>query len=134
MFRRKLLSVFALTVFLSVAAVAWLVSAVTRRAFDRSENERTAALVTQFRREFNRQGETVARRVDAIAASEAANRMATALNRAPADPGPYFEFAKASAENSQLDFMEFVESNGTIVSSAQSNNQPRRQIRAHEAQ
>ena len=120
MFRRKLLSVFALTVFLSVAAVAWLVSAVTRRAFDRSENERTAALVTQFRREFNRQGETVARRVDAIAASEAANRMATALNRAPADPGPYFEFAKASAENSQLDFMEFVESNGTIVSSAQS--------------
>jgi two-component system nitrogen regulation sensor histidine kinase NtrY len=120
MFRRKLLSVFALTVFLSVAAVAWLVSAVTRRAFDRSENERTAALVTQFRREFNRQGETVARRVDAIAASEAANRMATALNRAPADPGPYFEFAKASAENSQLDFLEFAESNGTIVSSAQS--------------
>jgi two-component system, NtrC family, nitrogen regulation sensor histidine kinase NtrY len=120
MFRRKLLSVFALTVFLSVAAVAWLVSAVTRRAFDRSENERTAALVTQFRREFNRQGETVARRVEAIAASEAANRMATALNRAPADPGPYFEFAKATAENSQLDFLEFVESNGTIVSSAQS--------------
>jgi signal transduction histidine kinase len=62
----------------------------------------------------------VARRVDAIAASEAANRMATALNHAPADPGPYFEFAKASAENSQLDFLEFVESNGTIVSSAQS--------------
>ena len=120
MFRRKLLSVFALTVFLSVAAVAWLVSAVTRRAFDRSENERTAALVTQFRREFNRQGETVARRVEAIAASEAANRMATALNRAPADPGPYFEFAKATAETSQLDFLEFVESNGTIVSSAQS--------------
>ena len=120
MFRRKLLSVFALTVFLSVAAVAWLVSAVTRRAFDRSENERTAALVTQFRREFNRQGEIVARRVEAIAASEAANRMATALNRALADPGPYFEFAKATAENSQLDFLDFVESNGTIVSSAQS--------------
>src|SRR5580692_8046728 len=85
-FRRKLLGVFALTVFLSVAAVALLVSAVTRRAFDRSEDERSAALVTQFRRAFNRQGEIVARRVEAIAASEAANRMATALNRAPADP------------------------------------------------
>ena len=72
MFRRKLLAVFALTVFLSVAAVAWLVSAVTRRAFDRSEDERTAALVTQFRREFNRQGEDVARHVEAIAASEPA--------------------------------------------------------------
>jgi two-component system, NtrC family, nitrogen regulation sensor histidine kinase NtrY len=119
MFRRKLLSVFALTVFLSVAAVAWLVSAVTRRAFDRSENERTAALVTQFRREFNRQGEAVVRKVEAIAASEPANRMATALNRAQADSGPYFELAKATAENNQLDFLEFVESNGTIISSAQ---------------
>ena len=119
MFRRKLLGVFALTVFLSVAAVAWLVSAVTRRAFDRSEDERTAALVTQFRREFNRQGEDVARRVEAIAVSEAASRMAMALNKKPADPGPYFELAKTTAENSQLDFLEFVESDGTTISSAQ---------------
>src|SRR5580700_5130557 len=118
-FRGKLLAVFALTVFLSVAAVALLVSAVTRRAFDRSEDERTAALVTQFRREFNQQGEAVARRVESIAASEAATRMAIALNRAPADSGPYFELAKATAENSQLDFLEFVESGGTIISSAQ---------------
>jgi len=118
-FRRKLLAVFALTVFLSVGAVAFLVSAVTRRAFDRSENERTAALVTQFRREFARQGEAVARRVESIAASDTASRMAVALNRAPADSGPYFELAKATAENSQLDFLEFVESGGTIISSAQ---------------
>src|SRR6202050_3606996 len=95
-FRRKLLLVFALTVFLSVAAVAWLVSAVTRRAFDRSEDERTAALVTQFRREFNRQGEDVARRVGAFGVSEAASRMAMALNKKPADPGPFFELAKAT--------------------------------------
>jgi signal transduction histidine kinase len=119
MFRRKLLGVFALTVFLSVAAVAWLVREVTRRAFDRSEDERSSALVTQFHREFNRQGEDVARRIDAIAGSEAASRMAVALNRAPADSGPYFELAKAVAENRQLDFLEFVESDGTIVSSAQ---------------
>jgi two-component system nitrogen regulation sensor histidine kinase NtrY len=119
MFRRKLLVVFALTVCLSVAAVAWLVSEVTRRAFVRSDDERTAALVTQFRREFNRQGEAVARRVEAIANSEAASRMAVALNRTPADSGPYFETAKATAENSQLDFLEFVESGGTIISSAQ---------------
>ena len=118
-FRRKLLSVFALTVFLSVAAVTLLVSAVTRRAFDRSEDERTAALVTQFRREFNRQGEDVARRVQAIAVSEAASRMATALNRAQADSGPYFESAKTTADNNRLDFLEFVQNDGTIVSSAQ---------------
>jgi len=119
MFRRKLLAVFALTVCLSVAAVAWLVSEVTRRAFVGNDDERTMALVAQFQREFTRQGEEVARRVEAISKSEAANRMAVALNRAPADSGPYFEVAKATAENSQLDFMEFVESDGTIVSSAQ---------------
>ncbi|MGA9545525.1 MAG: ATP-binding protein [Candidatus Sulfotelmatobacter sp.] len=119
MFRRKLLTVFALTVFLSVAAVALLVSAVTRRAFERSEDERTAALVTQFRREFNRQGEDVARRVEAIAASEDLGRMAVKLNRPQADAGPYFELAKTIAEHNGLDFLEFVESDGTIISSAQ---------------
>src|SRR5580658_11304716 len=119
MFRRKLLGVFALTVFLSVGAVALLVSAVTRRAFDRSEDERSAALVTQFRRAFNRQGEEVARRVEAIAASEAVGRMALKLNKPQADSGPYFELAKATAENSQLDFLGFVASDGTIISSAQ---------------
>ena len=119
MFRRKLLAVFALTVFLSVATVAFLVSAVTRRAFDHSEDERTAALVMQFQHEFYRQGDEVVRHVEAIAASEAVSHMALALNRAPADSGPYFELAKTVAENNQLDFLEFVESDGTIISSAQ---------------
>jgi two-component system nitrogen regulation sensor histidine kinase NtrY len=119
MFRRKLLTVFALTVFLSVAAVAWIVSEVTRRAFAHSDDERTAALVAQFRREFNRQGEDVAQRVRSIAESEPVSRMALALNRTPADSGPYFELAKVTAENERLDFLEFVESDGTIVSSAQ---------------
>ena len=119
MFRRKLLALLALTVFLSVAAVTWLVSEVTRRAFVRSDDERSTALVSQFRRAFARRGEDVARRVGAIAESDAVSRMAVALNRKPADSGPYFELAKAMAENSQLDFLEFVENDGTIISSAQ---------------
>jgi two-component system, NtrC family, nitrogen regulation sensor histidine kinase NtrY len=114
-----LMAVFSLVVFVSVAGVALLVSAVTRRVFEHNEEERASALVTQFRREFNRQGEIVAERVEAIAASDAVNRMALALNRMPADAGPYFELAKTMAENDQLDFLEFVESDGTIVSSAQ---------------
>jgi signal transduction histidine kinase len=119
MFRRKLLALLALTVFLSVAAVAWLVSEVTRRAFLRSDDERTTALVAQFQREFGRQGEDVVRRVEGIAKSEAASRMAAAMNHGPRDPGPYFEMAKTTAESSRLDFLEFVESDGTIISSAQ---------------
>ncbi len=121
-FRRKLLAVFALTVVMSVAAVAWLVSAMTRRAFERTEDERTAALVAQFQREFSRQGEEAARRVEAIAASDAVTRMAMALNRpsssTSADSAEYFEVAKSLADNHQLDFLELVDANGTIISSA----------------
>lgn len=119
MFRRKLLIVFALTVFLSVATVTWLVSEVTRRAFARNDDERTAAMMAHFGREFKRQGDEVTRRVEQIAASDAVIHMAVALNRTPTDSGPYFELAKTIAENDHLDFMEFVEGDGTIVSSAQ---------------
>jgi len=118
-FRRKLLAVFALTVFLSVATVGWLVSTLSRRAFERADDERTSALVTQFRHEFNRQGEEVSRRVEAIAASEPVTRMGLAMNHAAPDPAAYFDAAKSTAENYQLDFLEFVDSQGTIISSAQ---------------
>ena len=59
-FRRKLLTVFALTVFLSVASVALLVQFLTRSAFEKTENQRTSALVAQFQREFSRRGEDIA--------------------------------------------------------------------------
>jgi len=118
-FRRKLLAVFALTVFLSVAAVAWLVLAVTRNAFETTEGQRTAALVTQFQREFSRRGEDVARRVEGIASSNPVSRMATALNGTSADSAGYFELARQMAEGYQLDFLEFLDGHGTIISSAQ---------------
>jgi two-component system nitrogen regulation sensor histidine kinase NtrY len=119
MFRRKLLAVFALTVFVSVAAIAGLVLVLTRHAFETSENERTAALVAQFQREFNRQGEEIARRVGAIASSESVGRMATALSTTGADSSGYFDLAQSLAENHQLDFLELVNSRGIIISSAQ---------------
>ena len=118
-FRRKLLIVFALTVFLSVAGVALLVQWVTRNAFEKTENQRTAALVTQFQREFSRRGEDVARRVEAIAASDSVMRMATALNGTSSDFAEYFDLARVIAENHQLDFLEIIDGRGTIVSSAQ---------------
>jgi two-component system nitrogen regulation sensor histidine kinase NtrY len=118
-FRRKLLVVFALTVFLSVAGVALLVQWVTRNAFEKTENQRTAALVTQFQREFSRRGEDVARRVEAIAASDSLTRMATALNGTSSDFAEYFDLARVMAENHQLDFLEILDGRGTIVSSAQ---------------
>lgn len=118
-FRRKLLLVFALTVFLSVGAVTWIVSSVTRRAFERANEDQTAALIAQFRREFNRRGDEVAHRVQTAANSEAATRMALALSRGSTDYGAFVNDAKALAENQQLDFLEFVDQSGTILSSAQ---------------
>ena len=118
-FRRKLLVVFALTVFLSVASVALLVQWVTRNAFEKTENQRTAALVTQFQREFSRRGDDVAKRVEAIAASDSVTRMATALNGTSSDFAEYFDLARVMAESHQLDFLEILDGRGTIVSSAQ---------------
>jgi two-component system, NtrC family, nitrogen regulation sensor histidine kinase NtrY len=119
MFRRKLLAVFALTVLVSVVAVAWSISSLTRRAFEKANEERSAALVAQFRREFDRRGEEVAHRVEAIAASESATRIALAFNQGLPDYGAYLNEAKTIADNQQLDFLEFIDSQGTIISSAQ---------------
>jgi len=118
-FRRKLLIVFALTVFLSVAGVALLVQVMIRNAFERTENQRTAALVAQFQHEFSRRGDDVARRVETIASSDAVTRMATALSGTTADSAEYFDIARTMAEGHQLDFMELLDSRGTIISSAQ---------------
>jgi two-component system, NtrC family, nitrogen regulation sensor histidine kinase NtrY len=118
-FRRKLLLVFALTVFLSVAAVTWIVSVITRHAFERANENQTAALIAQFRREFSRRGEEVAHRVETIASSDAATRVALALSRGSTDYGAYLNEAKVLADTQQLDFLEFVDSRGTIFSSAQ---------------
>lgn len=119
-FRRKLLLMFSVTVALSVAAGAWLVQEVTRKAFEKSENQRTSELVTQFQREFERQGEDVTRRVENIAASDAVSRMAAMLSGNSADSAEYFDLARSLAESHQLDFLELLDSRGTIVSCAQS--------------
>ena len=118
-FRRKLLAVFALTICVSVGAVAGMVLALTRRAFEKTEEQRSAALLTQFQREFSRQGEEAVRRIQAIAASEPVLRMAEELNRSSGDTSSFFDLAHSLAENHQLDFLELVDSRGTIVSSAQ---------------
>jgi two-component system nitrogen regulation sensor histidine kinase NtrY len=119
-FRQKLLAVFALTVFVSVAAVGGLVLALTRRAFEKNEDERTTALVAHFQREFTRQGDEIARRVEAIATSEPVTHMATSLNGTSSDSATYFDLAKSLADAHRLDYLELVDGRGIIISSAQS--------------
>jgi two-component system nitrogen regulation sensor histidine kinase NtrY len=118
-FRRRFLMLFALTVLVSVAAVTGIVSVMARRAFDRANDERTAALVAQFRREFTRRGDDVRRRVQAAAASSAADRMAVAAAQNSPDYSSFLDDAQVLAEAQRLDFLEFVDDRGTIISSAQ---------------
>ena len=119
-FRRKLLLLFSITVFLAVTAVAWLVSLVTRQAFEKANEQRTSALVAQFQHEFNRRGEDLVHRVEAIAGSDAATRMALANGQGSASRGSFANDAGPIAASHQLDFLEFVDGDGTILSSAQS--------------
>jgi two-component system nitrogen regulation sensor histidine kinase NtrY len=118
-FRRKLLLMFALTVIVSVTAVTVIVSAMARRAFERSNDERTAALVAQFRREFSRRGDDVGRTIGAIASTPEATRMAVAAARPSPNYSEFVEAAQSIAENQRLDFLEFADDRGTIISSAQ---------------
>jgi len=118
-FRRRLLLLFALTVLLSVAAVTAITSVLTRKAFDQANDQRTSALVGQFRREFDNQGAEVVRRIQSIASGAEANRMLVASAQKTPDYGPFLETAQNLAEPQRLDFLEFADANGTIISSAQ---------------
>ena len=119
-FRRKLLIFFALTSFLSIGAVTWFVISVTRKSFEQINNDQTAALLSQFRREFDRKGEDISQRVQAAAASETATRIALALGRGAPDYGKLIHDAQDLAESQRLDFLEIIEAEGTVLSSAQS--------------
>jgi len=118
-FRRRLLLLFALTVLLSVAAVTVIISTWTRRAFDHANDERTAALVAQFHREFESHGEDVSRRVVSIANGAEANRMLVAAAQTAPDYSPFLDTAQVIAQTQRLDFLEFADDRGTIISSAQ---------------
>lgn len=118
-FRRKLLITSALTVSFSVAAVGYLVSVVAGRAFKQTEEDRTAALVAQFQREFTRQGDEVVRRVQTIAASDPVARTAVALENGTPESAENFDLARSLAETHQLDFLEIVDGDAKIISSAQ---------------
>lgn len=118
-FRRRLLLLFALTVLLSVATVTVIISTWTRRAFDHANDARTAAFVAQFHREFENHGEDVSRRIQSIAAGADANRMLVAAAQRTPDYSSFLDTAQAIAQTQRLDFLEFADDHGTIISSAQ---------------
>jgi len=118
-FRLRLLISFSVAVAITAALVTVLVTYRARSAFERVDDQRTAALVKQFRREFDRRRQDLVRRVEAIAANESLPRMAIDVNRPDPDFAPYYNEAGPLAGEHALDFLEFVTQDGAIVSSAQ---------------
>ena len=118
-FRTKLFVNFMLALLLSVGLVTAGVTVVTRHAFDELNRENTDALVAQFQREFDRRGHDVLNRVQGIADAEPTVRMAIDLSRPNADISVYVNDARGMAQSHQLDFLDFVGTDGSIISSAE---------------
>ncbi len=118
-FRTKLLLIVLLTIFASVTVVAYGVAHYTRAAFEEMDTERTEALVAQFNKEFVQRGEEIARQVENITNAEVTLRMAIDLQRSNADQSLYVRDANGAAQDHGLDFVEFVNTDGTLISSAQ---------------
>ena len=120
-FRSKLLAFSRLTIVAAVTRwsrdLRFLV--YTRRAFEDFDRQRTEVLVAQFRREYAQRGEEIARRVQGIADAEATLRMAIDLNRPQADASQYYNDARGIAQTQQLDFLDIVADDGTLISSAE---------------
>ncbi len=116
--RQKLLVMFSLTVVGIVGGTAWTVSVRVRRVFEQLDREQTVALVNQFQREFDeRAGETAAA-VDRLAGSEALREIAFELANGQ-DSAQYVTAAAGMAQEYQLDDLELVAGDGSIISSAQ---------------
>ncbi|MDP9338264.1 MAG: ATP-binding protein [Acidobacteriota bacterium] len=118
-FRTKLMLVFMLTLLASVFVVAYGVTHYTRAAFEDMDAQRTEALVAQFQKEFAQRGEEVVHQVENIANAEITLRMALDLARPNADQSLYVHDGTGAAQDHGLDFVQFVNSDGTLISSAQ---------------
>src|SRR6202051_4541889 len=108
-----------LTVVASVAVVAYGVTHYTRAAFEEMDAQRTEALVAQFQKEFAQRGEEVVHQVENIANAEITLRMALDLARPNADQSLYVHDGTGAAQDHGLDFVQFINSDGTLISSAQ---------------
>jgi len=118
-FRTKLLLVVLLTIFASVSVVAYGVTHYARAAFEDMDTQRTEALVAQFKKEFAQRGDEIVRQVENIANAEITLRTALDAARPNADLSIYVHDANGAAQDHGLDFVELVNYDGTLISSAQ---------------
>src|ERR1700757_1520399 len=118
-FRNKIFLIFLVTVLASVSLVAYGVTYYAQHTYEQMDSQRTEALVAQFKKEFAQRGEMVVQQVENIANADVTVRMIIDLSRPSADPSLYIHDANGAAQTHNLDFVEFVNADGAIISSAQ---------------
>ena len=121
-FRWKLLLAFGATTVVAVAVVAFVATRLVRASFLRSDRERIEGVLGQAQVSIQRRGELAGRRVRAASESEAATRMGIALNQSPHGtpaPGVFLTEAATLARAHELDLLQLIAEDGTILSSAQ---------------
>ncbi len=118
-FRTKIFLSITATVVLAIWVVAAVVSALVSDSFEHRDAQRTASLVKQFQREFDRRGAEVARRVEAVAGSGDVQRLAATIGGNQFDPSQYVGTAQMLAQEQSLDFLELVGPDAAIISSAE---------------
>lgn len=117
-FRQRLLLAMALLVTGAVAAVAWFTAARARVAFEQVDRQRNAAIVAQFHGEFAARQAAVAEALGRLAATEAVQRIAFEAAHA-GETSLYVREARSLAREQQLDYLDLVTADGTILSSAE---------------
>jgi two-component system, NtrC family, nitrogen regulation sensor histidine kinase NtrY len=118
-FRTKLFLVFMVTVLGSVSVVAYGVTRYTSASFEEMDTQRTEAIVAQFEKEYRQRSDETAQQVKNIADADITLRVAIDLARPSADQSLYVHDATGAAQDHQMDFVELVGWDGTVISSAQ---------------
>lgn len=118
-FRNKLFLIFLVTVLASVSLVTYGVTHYTEKSFVQQDAQRTDALVAQARKEFEQRAEEVVQQVESITNSEPTVRMAIDLARPNADASIFVHDANGAAQTYNLDFVEFANYDGVLISSGQ---------------
>jgi len=109
-FRTKLLFISSFTVAGAVALVTGAVSVSARRAFERVDAQRRAALLDQFRSELDARDHEVSQQMQRAAESTAVQQMIAG--------SAAYDAAQAEAEAQGLDFLDVMQPDHTIISSA----------------
>ncbi|PWT78239.1 MAG: hypothetical protein C5B58_15540 [Acidobacteria bacterium] len=118
-FQTRLFLPFLTAVFASVILVASGFIYCTTAAIEEADAERTKAVFSQFKKEYDQRVDEVLGQVNDIAESSVTLHMAIDLARPNAGQSIYFNDAKGASQDHNLDFLQFVGADGTLISSLQ---------------